>query len=79
MRSRGNGVAAMSPTVSSPTRSSCSAVRLPTPHSADTGSGCRKSSTATFGTTMNPSGLHMPDASLARNFVGATPTEQVMP
>jgi hypothetical protein len=28
---------------------------------------------------MNPSGLHMPDASLARNLVGATPTEQVMP
>lgn len=28
---------------------------------------------------MAPSGLHIPDASLARNFVGATPTEHVIP
>ena len=31
------------------------------------------------GTTSSPSGLDRVEASLARNFVGATPTEQVMP
>ena len=36
---------ARSPTVRMPSRCSCSAVRAPTPHSAVTGSGCRKSST----------------------------------
>ena len=55
------------------------AVFAPTPHSEDTGSGCRNSSTSEEGTTIMPSGLHMPEASFARNFVGATPTEQVTP
>ena len=60
-----------------PSRRSGSAVRAPTPHSAVTGSGCRKSSTSAAGTTSMPSGLHRAEATLATNFVGATPTEQV--
>ena len=75
----GSGRAAMSPTVFSPSPARCSAVRSPTPHSAPTGSGCRKASTPSAGTTSRPSGLQRDDASLARNFVGATPTEQVIP
>ena len=73
------GVAARSPTVRMPRRCSGSAVRAPTPHSAVTGSGCRKSSTRACGTTSMPLGLQRADASLATNFVGATPTEQVSP
>ncbi len=60
-----------------PSRCSDSPVRSPTPHSAVTGSGCRKASTRAAGTTSMPSGLHRADASLATNLVGATPTEQV--
>ena len=35
--------------------------------------------TSSRGTTSRPSGLHRAEASLARNIVLATPTEQVMP
>ncbi|GAB3891909.1 hypothetical protein GCM10027612_38560 [Microbispora bryophytorum subsp. camponoti] len=49
------------------------------PHRAATGSGCRNSTTRSAGTTSRPSGLHSREASLATNFVLATPTEQVMP
>ncbi len=59
----------------------------PTPHRAWTGSGCRKASSWPGSTTWTPLpktgpsgdafGLAASDASLARNFVGATPTEQV--
>ena len=71
--------AARSPTVRRPSPASCSAVRSPTPHSAPTGSGCRNRATPSAGTTSSPSGLQRDEASLATNFVGATPTEQVMP
>ena len=58
---------------------SASSVFSPTPHSAPTGSGCRKATTSSAGTTSRPSGLAMPEASLATNLLAATPTEQVMP
>src|ERR1019366_9329430 len=48
-------------------------------HRAATGSGCRKSSTPSRGTTSIPSGLQRAEAILAMNLAGATPTEQVMP
>ena len=73
------GVCAMSPMVRSPSRVSASSVRSPTPHNAPTGSGWRNSTVASRGTTSSPSGLARADASLATNFVAATPTEQVMP
>ena len=52
-----SGVFAMSPTVRSPSRSSSSSVFSPTPHSAATGSGCRKATTSAAGTTSMPVGL----------------------
>ncbi len=73
------GVCATSPTVASPSRSSASSVFSPTPHSSPTGSGCRKATTRSAGTTSRPSGLARVEASFATNFVDATPTEQVMP
>ena len=45
----------------------------PTPHSRSTGSGCRKASSPSGGTTSRPSGFATPLATLARNFVLATP------
>ena len=69
----------MSPTVRSPNLARTSPVRSPTPHSAETGSGCRKPRTSPAGTTSSPSGLLAVDASLATNLVVATPTEQVSP
>ena len=63
----------------SPSRCSSRSVRSPTPQSAPTGSGWRKSSTPSRGTTSRPSGLHRVEATLATNFVLATPTEQVTP
>jgi hypothetical protein len=78
-RNRASGVDATSPTRLRPTPVSRSAVRLPTPHSAETGNGCRNASTSSRGTTSMPSGLHSPEASLATNLVDATPTEQVIP
>ena len=73
------GVWARSPTVCRPRRCRTSCVFSPTPHSAPTGSGCRKATTSSAGTTSRPSGLHRADASLATNLLLATPTEQVMP
>ena len=55
-------------------RAACAAVTGPTPHSRSTGSGCRKASSPSGGTTSSPSGLATPLATLARNFVRATPT-----
>ena len=66
-------------TVSMPTRRMRSEVAGPTPHSASIGSGWRKASSPSGGTTSSPSGLQPADAILATNLVGATPTEQVMP
>ena len=69
----------MSATVRSPSRASASPVCLPTPHSAATGSGCRKSRTPSAGTTSSPSGLQLLEAILAMNLLVETPTEQVIP
>ena len=46
----------------------------PTPQSRSTGSGCRNASSPSGGTTSSPSGFATPLATLARNFVRATPT-----
>ena len=64
-----------------------SRVTGPTPQSRPTGSGCRKASSSPGTTTVTPSpawtpctearGLASWEASLARNLLGATPTEQV--
>ena len=62
------------PTLVIPRSRSLSAVIGPTPHSRSTGSGCRKASSPPGGTTSRPSGLATPLATLARNFVRATPT-----
>jgi hypothetical protein len=50
------------------------AVTGPTPQSRSTGSGWRKASSPFGGTTSRPSGFATPLATLARNFVLATPT-----
>ena len=65
---------ATSPTVISPCAFSFPAVTGPTPHSRSTGSGCRNASSVPAGTTSSPSGLATALATLARNFVTATPT-----
>ena len=46
----------------------------PTPQSRSTGSGCRNASSRSGGTTSRPSGFATALATLARNFVLATPT-----
>ena len=48
--------------------------RRPDPQTRSTGSGCRKASSRPGGTTRRPSGLATALATLARNFVRATPT-----
>ena len=53
---------------------SFSAVLAPTPHSRRTGSGCRKASSRSGGTSSSPSGLASWLATLARNLVRAMPT-----
>ena len=65
---------ATSPTVVIPRAWSLPAVTTPTPQSRSTGSGWRKASSPSGGTTSRPSGLATPLATLARNFVRATPT-----
>ena len=65
---------ATSPTVLIPRSRSLPAVTGPTPQSRSTGSGWRKASSPSGGTTSRPSGLATPLATLARNFVLATPT-----
>ena len=61
------------PTVMMPRDRSFAAVTGPTPQSRSTGSGWRKPSSSSGGTTSRPSGLATPLATLARNFVRATP------
>ena len=53
------------------------AVTGPTPHSASTGSFCRKDSTRSGAMTVRPSGFCQPEAIFARNLFGATPAEAV--
>ena len=53
---------------------SFSAVTRPTPHSRSTGSGCRKPSSSSGGTTRSPFGFATALATFARNFVRAIPT-----
>ncbi len=67
------------PTVWMPSRCSFSAVTAPTPQSRSTGSGCRNCSSRSGSTTSRPSGLLTALATLARNFVRATPTEIASP
>ena len=57
-------------------RSSFVRVAGPTPHSRDTGSGARNACSVPGTTASTPSGLARSLASLARNFVEATPTDQ---
>ena len=65
---------ATSPTRESPRSRSLPAVTGPTPHSRSTGRGWRNASSRSGGTTSRPSGLATALATLARNFVRATPT-----
>ena len=58
----------------SPRSRSLAEVTFPTPQSASTGSGCRNASSVPGATTSSPSGLAWALATLARNFVRATPT-----
>ena len=62
-----------------PASRSLRAVTGPTPHSASTGSSCRKLSTRSGAITVRPSGLRQPEAILARNLFGATPADAVRP
>ena len=57
-----------------PRARSFAAVTGPTPHSRSTGSGWRNLSSWSGGTTSSPSGFATALATLARNFVLATPT-----
>ena len=66
---------ATSPTVVMPREWSFSAVFRPTPQSRSTGSGWRNACSSSGGTTSRPSGFDTALATLARNFVRATPTE----
>ena len=70
----GSPSAATSATVRTPRLRSFAAVTSPTPHSSSTDSGCRNASSPPSGTTRRPSGLATRLATLARNFVRATPT-----
>ena len=72
--SASSGKAAMSPTVCIPRACNLAAVLAPTPHTRSIGSGWRKAISSPGGTTINPSGLDTALATLARNFVRATPT-----
>ena len=66
--------AASSPTVRTFHACSRRAVAGPTPQTHSTGSGWRNSSSRSGGTASSPSGFATPLATLARNFVRATPT-----
>ena len=72
--SAGSGICATSPTVVMPRSLSLAAVTGPTPQSRSTASGWRNDSSSWGRTTSRPSGLATPLATLARNFVLATPT-----
>jgi hypothetical protein len=67
------------PTVSIPTLRSFRPVAGPTPQRRSTGRGWRNSSSLPGGTRRRPSGFATPLATLARNFVRATPTVTGMP
>ncbi len=69
-----SSISATCATVSIPTRRIRAAVAGPTPHSASIGSGWRNASSPSGGTTSSPSGFACALATLARNFVRATPT-----
>ena len=62
-----------------PRSRSRAAVTGPTPHSASTGSFCRKCSTRSGAITVRPSGFFQADAIFARNLFGATPADAVSP
>ena len=62
------------PTVVTPHLRSFSEVTRPTPQSRSIGSGCRNLSSSCGGTRRRPLGFATPLATLARNFVLATPT-----
>ena len=66
--------AATWPTVRSPRSWSFAAVTRPTPQSRSTGSGWRKPSSSSGGTTSRPFGFATALATFARNFVRAIPT-----
>ena len=72
--SAGSGIAAMSPTVCTPRAWSLAAVLAPTPQTRSIGNGWRNASSPSGGTTSSPSGFDTALATLARNFVRATPT-----
>ena len=74
-----SGVRPRSPIVRIARRPSTWPVFSPTPHRRPTGSGSRNAITPSAGTTSRPSGLQPSEASLATNFVDATPTEHVTP
>ncbi|MCZ7630616.1 MAG: hypothetical protein M5U19_16970 [Microthrixaceae bacterium] len=73
LRSESTGTAARSPTVCTPRDPRRSSVAGPTPQMRRTGSGHRKSSSPPSGTARSPSGFAAALATLARNFVEATP------
>ena len=76
----GTGVLAMSPTVRRPSRGSSSSVFSPTPHSAPTGSGCRKATTSCGGDDEQAVGLAPGRGELGDELAcSRRPTEQVMP
>lgn len=77
-RSR-SGRAASWPTVRMPRACSRFSPRAPTPQTRPTGSGARNSATRSAGRMTQPSGLPRSPASLARNLLGATPTEATRP
>ncbi len=54
-------------------------VTLPTPQIFETGNGASISTLFASVMTVSPSGLFKSDASLAKNLLGATPTEAVSP
>ena len=74
-----SGRSATSPTVESPTSWSFAAVTAPTPQRRSTASGRRNSSSPVGSTRSRPSGFATPLATLARNFVRATPTVMLRP
>ena len=77
--SASRGSAARSPIVRTPKSRSAAAVRSPTPHSREIGSGARNAASSPGGTTTSPSGLRRSEPILATSLVAATPTDAVSP
>ena len=69
-RSTAGSAARTSTSLSMPRARSLRAVTGPTPHSASTGSPCRKCSTRSGAITVRPSGFCQPEAIFARNLFG---------